>query len=219
MRVRHIPNSKEALCASKIVENDATALKGKWKSFFNKTRLNIEIGCGKGGYIYQLIENNLSEAFIAIEKNSSIAYLALKKLEQLQFDHFRLLNIDAANITDVFAEEEVDCIYLNFSDPWPKKRAHKRRLSHANFLNQYAKILAKDGQIVMKTDNYDLFVYSLNSFIANGWELVSVDTDFRSSEKSDPITEYEQKFINQQVKINRLVVRRKQDETTNKTVD
>lgn len=208
MRVRHIPNAKAYLENSKLVVSDFSN-KGKWKTILNSEILNIEIGCGKGGYAYQMIQHYPDNAFVAIEKNPSIAYLALLKLETLESNKFRLMNFDAELLTEYFDESEVDNIYLNFSDPWPKKRTTKRRLSHSKFLLQYAKVLKPDGKIIMKTDNYPLFVYSLNSFVENGWEVIEIDTDFRSSIKADPITEYEQKFINKNIKINRLVVRRK----------
>ncbi len=208
MRVRHIPNAKKYLENSKLVVNDFSN-KGKWKTILNSETLNIEIGCGKGGYAYQMIQQYPDNAFVAIEKNPSIAYLALLKLETLINNKFRLMNFDAELLSEYFDEAEVDNIYLNFSDPWPKKRTTKRRLSHSKFLSQYAKILKPEGKIIMKTDNYQLFLYSLNSFVENGWEVIEIDTDFRSSLKEDPITEYEQKFINKNIKINRLVVRRK----------
>lgn len=211
MRVRHIANAKEDLSNSKIVVQNPMELKGKWRTLQNKEELRLEIGCGKGGYTCQMSQLYPNIGFIAMEKNTSIAYLAMCKLSELQNNNFCLLNQDASNLLDFFEENELDVIHLNFSDPWPKKRAHKRRLSHSSFLNQYAKVLKEDGVIIMKSDNYDLFVYSLNSFVENGWEVIEVDTDFRSSEKEDPITEYEQKFINKNVKINRMIVRKKND--------
>lgn len=110
MRVRHIPEAKEALQKSKIVVNDPITMKGNWKQLFNKEKLEIEIGCGKGGYIAQMIEKHMDKAFVAIEKNTSIAFLALKKLELIKADNFKLVNFDAANIQEIFAENEVDTI-------------------------------------------------------------------------------------------------------------
>lgn len=211
MRVRHIANAKQDLSLSKIVVQNPVEMKGRWKKELNCDQLRLEIGCGKGGYTFQMSQLHPNIGFVAMEKNTSIAYLAMCKLSELENTNFKILNADAANLLDYFNENEVDAIHLNFSDPWPKKRAHKRRLSHASFLNQYGKILKEDGVIIMKSDNYDLFVYSLNSFIENGWEVLEVDTDFRSSLKEDPITEYEQKFISKNVKINRMIVRRKYD--------
>lgn len=211
MRVRHIANAKQDLSISKIVVQDPSLMRGKWREILKKDEIRLEIGCGKGGYTYQISQLYPDLGFVAMEKNTSIAYLAMCKLSELENENFKLINADAANLLEYFDENEVDVIHLNFSDPWPKKRTYKRRLSHSSFLSHYEKILKEDGVIIMKSDNYDLFLYSLNSFIENGWEVVEVDTDFRSSEKEDPITEYEQKFINKNVKINRMVVRRKYD--------
>lgn len=211
MRVRHIANAKDDLSTSEIVVQDPTLIRGKWREILKSEEIRLEIGCGKGGYTYQMSKLYPSIGFVAMEKNTSIAYLAMCKLSELDNQNFKLINKDAADLLEYFDENEVDVIHLNFSDPWPKKRTHKRRLSHSSFLSHYEKILKENGVIIMKSDNYDLFLYSLNSFIENGWEVVEVDTDFRSSEKEDPITEYEQKFINKNVKINRMVVRRKYD--------
>lgn len=212
MRVRHIAHAKEDLTKNEKVIQHPVQLKGKWRTILPYETLHIEIGCGKGGYSCQMAQQYQDKAFVAIEKNTSIAYLASKKIAEIKSNNLFLVNFDASNIQEIFDKNEVDVIHLNFSDPWPKKRTHKRRLSHASFLMQYEEILKPEGVIVMKTDNYPLFIYSLNSFVENGWEVISVDTDFRSSLQEDPITEYEQKFMNKNVKINRLIVRRKKDE-------
>lgn len=209
MRVRNNANAKKELVESEIVESNPQAYQGKWNDYLKKAKIHLEIGSGKGGYISQMSTMYPDIGWIAVEKNATIASLALKKLQLLTNKNFVLLNIDAEAIEQYFGKHEVDVIHLNFSDPWPKKRASKRRLSHPKFLKQYETILKSEGVIIMKSDNYDLFVYSLNSFVENGWEIVDVDTDFRSSVKEDAITEYEQKFIDRGQKINRVIVRRK----------
>ena len=174
----------------------------------NKLPYTLEIGTGKGDYLIALAGLNPNKYFIGIEKDKNVAALALKKIIESSVLNIILFVGDATNITDWFSKNQIETIYLNFSDPWPKKRYHKRRLSHVSFLKQYQQILVKNGRIVMKTDNLELFEFSLESFQENGFYLESKDSNFRSSEKKDPWTEYERKFVELDKPIYQIIVRK-----------
>ena len=161
MRMRNLPWAKPYLNEHKHVVSNPCEMKGKWKQHLNRNILHVEIGCGKGDYFTKmgLLHNDCG--WVAIEKNHSVAALAMKKFDLIEEDknHMALIQDDATAIESWFDEKEVDVIHLNFSDPWPKKRAHKKRLSSHTFIKQYAKILSDDGEIQMKSDNKDLFEY------------------------------------------------------------
>lgn len=173
------------------VEN---APKGTWKKLLNKDILRIEIGSGKGDYWHKLGEQFPNEGIVAIEKDYTASSIALKKLATYENKNKRLIFGNASNLIDLFDENEVDYIHLNFSDPWPKGRHEKRRLTYASKLEDYKKVLAKDGYLIMKTDNVGLFNYSVVEITNAGFTLVELDVDFRSQEQEDPFTEYERKF-------------------------
>lgn len=194
MRMRRIKWAGEYLenagCRIQAPEKKA----GTWKK--NAEKLHLEIGTGKGNYSLQMALHNPKERFIAVEKNESAAGIAAKKFDESGLENLHFIYGDAAAVSSWFAPGEVDVIHLNFSDPWPKKRNAKRRLSAPGFLKQYQTILAQDGEIQMKTDNASLFEYSLLSMLENGFHLADVSVDFRRDEHpEDAITEYEQKFI------------------------
>lgn len=181
----------QANCREKNPQNRA----GSWRQFEGE-KLHLEIGTGKGNYSLNMAKMYPEDRFIAVERNESVAGIAAKK-----FDSYNLNNLDfifgnAEEVSTWFKPNEVDVIHLNFSDPWPKKRNAKRRLSAPGFLEQYAQILADDGEIQMKTDNASLFEYSLLSMLQNGFRLEEVSVDFRREpHHEDAITEYELKFI------------------------
>ena len=170
--------------------------KGNWKKILNKDILHIEIGCGKGDYFIQMSNMYPDEGWLAIEKDYNCAAVAAKKALENRPDNALMIAHDAANINEWFLDEEVDVIHLNFSDPWPKSKNSKRRLSHSNFLQQYFKILNKNGKIILKTDNKKLFEYSLIEFTNFGYKLENVWVDFRDEDHpEDAISEYEAKFM------------------------
>lgn len=171
--------------------------KGKWKEFLETDTLHVEIGCGKGNYSLQMSEIYNKEGFVAIEKNESAAGIASKKFDENAKDgHLALIHGDAADILEWFGEKEVDIIHLNFSDPWPKKRYAKRRLSSEKFLETYKNILSDNGQIQMKTDNTSLFEYSVLEFQNNGFKMIEFSVDYRREKHDeDVMTEYEEKFV------------------------
>ena len=180
---------------SAIVISDPTILKGKWQQTLKTSTLNLEIGTGKGDYITNMSLKHPETGWIGLEKDANVACIAVKKIVEKNLNNILYINNDANNLLDYFAKNELDTIYLNFSDPWPKKGHTKRRLSSANFLNKYYEILKSDGKIIMKTDNYKLFNYSVVEILKNNFKLEELNVNFRSDEQDDPITEYEQKFL------------------------
>ena len=197
MRMRKVKWAVDYLPESKVLVSQPAENKGKWKALLNRKSLHIEIGCGKGNYSIDMANMYKEEGFIAIEKNESAAGIAAKKMDELsEHENLRLIQEDAAHLAEWFGEGEVDVIHLNFSDPWPKKRYAKRRLSSSSFLEQYKMILSEHGQIQMKTDNSALFEYSVLEFLRSGFVLEDISVDYRrETHDEDAITEYEEKFI------------------------
>ena len=181
--------------------------KGKWKQILNCERLHLEIGMGKGSYLIQMASMYPDEGWIGMEKERSAAAVAARaKLEgDGNTSNNRMIAGDARNILDWFENGEVDVIHLNFSDPWPKKKYQKRRLSSSEFLKIYRTILSEHGQILMKTDNQDLFEDSVLYFQENGFILTDFSVNYRRNEHpEDAITEYESKFMAEGMPIYRL---------------
>lgn len=213
MRMRKVKWATDYLPNAKCLVKDPSKQSGTWKQLLGVDTLHVEIGCGKGNYSLDMAKMYPDTGFVAIEKNESAAGIATKKYdEDLEKKHLKLIQDDASQISEWFHENEVDVIHLNFSDPWPKKRYAKRRLSSATFLDQYKKILSKNGEIQMKTDNSSLFEYSLIEFQKAGFEMVEVSVDYRREKHDeDAITEYEQKFISLGQPIYRCVWRQKHE--------
>lgn len=198
MRLRNISGSREVIADSKYVIQNAAKQKGKIKTFFEKDQpLQIEIGMGKGRFIMALAEQNPDINFIGIEKYSSVLLRAIQKMEQNELPNLKFIRMDAENITEVFEQGEVDKIYLNFSDPWPKDRHAKRRLPSTEFLKRYDEILKKDGFIEFKTDNRDLFDFAVEQLEPAGWKAKVITYDLHSDpvlNEGNIMTEYEEKF-------------------------
>ena len=172
-------------------------------------RLHVEVGTGKGGYSLEMAQLYPAERFVAVEKNDSAAGIAAKKYDEQGPENLRLIWNDARFIDTWFRPGEVDVIHLNFSDPWPKNRNAKRRLSADSFLRQYETILKPEGILAMKTDNARLFEYSLLQFSKAGWPLQQVSVDFRREDHpEEAMTEYESKFAAEGKPIYRAVWRR-----------
>lgn len=197
MRMRKVKWAVDYLKDANCLVEEPNALKGIWKDRFGQKKIHVEIGCGKGNYSLNMAKLYPEEAFIAIEKNESAAGIAAKKFDDAgQYENLALIQNDAASISEWFAPGEIDVIHLNFSDPWPKKRYAKRRLSSSQFLDQYAQILNDDGQIQMKTDNSSLFEYSLLEFQNAGYRMIEISVDYRrETHDEDVMTEYEEKFV------------------------
>lgn len=205
MRLKHIKNAEEIISKSKYLEQNPRENKGKWNKVFNNdNNIEIEIGMGKGKVIIEKAIQNPNINFIGIEKYDSPLVSAVKKLDELELNNLRLVCIDALGIEEIF-DHEIDKIYLNFSDPWPKKRHAKRRLTSNVFLNKYESLFKNEKRIEMKTDNDDLYDYSCESFIENGYDIVKTDTNYLDTIR----TEYEDKFIGLGKNINYISVVKK----------
>lgn len=205
MRLKHIKNAEEIISKSKYLEQNPRENKGKWNKVFNNdNNIEIEIGTGKGKFIIEKAIQNPNINFIGIEKYDSPLVSAVKKLEELELNNLRLVCIDALGIEEIF-DHEIDKIYLNFSDPWPKKRHAKRRLTSSVFLNKYENLFKDEKRIEMKTDNDELYDYSCESFIENGYDIVKTDTNYLDTIR----TEYEDKFIGLGKNINYISVVKK----------
>ena len=171
-------------------------MRGNWKSLAPGEEIRVEIGSGKGDYWIKMSHQYPEILWIAIEKDESCVGITLKKALDCTEKNMKIINGDAASLYEWFGDNEVDVIHLNFSDPWPKKRQTKRRLTYGTFLDNYRNILKPDGKVIMKTDNAKLFEYSLVSFGENGWKLSEVSVDYRRDEHpEDAITEYEASFM------------------------
>jgi tRNA (guanine-N7-)-methyltransferase len=205
LRLKHIKNAEEIISKSKYLEQNPRDNKGNWNKVFNNdNNIEIEIGMGKGKFIIEKAIQNPNVNFIGIEKYDSPLVSAVKKLEELELNNLRLVCIDALGIEEIF-DHEIDKIYLNFSDPWPKKRHVKRRLTSSVFLNKYESLFKNEKRIEMKTDNDDLYDYTCESFIENGYDIVKTDTNYLDTIR----TEYEDKFIGLGKNINYISVVKK----------
>jgi len=210
MRVRHKPWAKEKIeqYPQYIVANPEQ-YKGKWHEVFEKGQpLHIEVGTGKGQFITEMARANPSINYIGIELYNSVIITALERLIDADLPNLRLLNVNAVDLPKYFTKNDVDQVYLNFSDPWPKSRHEKRRLTYKDFLKIYEEILVDGGEIHFKTDNQGLFEYSLMSFSAYGLLLKYVSLDFHNSGyEGNIMTEYEEKFSEQGNRIYRCEVK------------
>lgn len=200
MRLRHIPGSEDAIAQSPYVVQDPSSRKGAWNQLFgNSNPIEIEVGMGKGRFITELAQKHPQINHIGIERYSSVLLRGLQKLSLLDQQapaNVRFMCIDAKTLADIFAPGEVQKIYLNFSDPWPKDRHAKRRLTSPEFLAVYDQILAPEGSIEFKTDNRGLFDYSMESIPSAGWtiDFYTYDLHGEHPEMENVMTEYEMKF-------------------------
>ena len=198
MRLRNIPGADAAIAESSYCIKEPETQKGHWQEVFPSSQpLHIEIGMGKGRFIMDLAAAHPKINYIGIERYSSVLLRALQKMEVTPLPNLKFICMDAADIAEVFAPEEVARIYLNFSDPWPKERHAKRRLTSRQFLARYDLVLAKDGRVEFKTDNQDLFTFSLEEIPEAGWHLDASTRDLHHDEilnKENIMTEYEEKF-------------------------
>lgn len=197
MRLRNKPWAQEKIDNHpQIVVSNPEAIKGNWMGAFEKTRpLHIEVGSGKGRFITGMAKANPDINYIGIEVYKSVLVAALDLAIEADLPNLKLLNVNANDLEKFFDKNEVDRIYLNFSDPWPKIRHEKRRLTYKGYLKMYESIMKKDGEIHFKTDNQGLFEYSLMSFSAYGMLLKYISLDLhKSSFEGNIMTEYEQKF-------------------------
>lgn len=212
MRLRNIKGSKEFISASPFIIQTPEDYKGTWSSLFqDQNPLHIEIGMGKGQFIHQLAEKNPQINYIGIEMYSSVLYRALEKRAETDLNNLYFLRFDAKYLEEIFDNGEVGRIYLNFSDPWPKERHSKRRLTSPLFLSRYDKILAPEGLIQFKTDNRDLFDFSVETVQQSAhWHIDEITYDLHHSEfvKGNIMTEYENRFVAEGKPICRFVISR-----------
>lgn len=199
MRLRHIKGADIILDSIPFYISDPSIYKGKWRSevFKNNNPLHIEIGCGKGKFLLEMAKNYPDVNFIGIEKFDSILIRTGKKLLDSNLPNVRILLYDAADLENVFCNQELNLIYLNFSDPWPKKKQNKRRLTAPSFLDIYKNILSDDGAIYQKTDNRFLFAYSLEKFNEMGFSLSNITLDLHNDTLDfvNITTEFEEKWM------------------------
>lgn len=216
MRPRNKKHLEERFekCSS-IVVADPAIMKGNWRSAFlsveeEKKPLHLEIGCGKGAFVTGMAQKNPDVSFVAMECVKNVIVTAMEKVVAADYKNIIFINNNADFLCEYFAEGEVDRIYLNFSDPWPRNKHAKYRLTYKTYLEKYAKILAPGGCIVQKTDNRGLFDFSVESFTENGWRLENVSYNLHSDEtpaeilSANVITEYENRFMELGQPIHRL---------------
>lgn len=209
MRLKNVKGANEIIIKGTYYVDDPYINKGNWDKVFNNNNpIYIEIGIGKGKFI---IENALKYSninFIGIEKYDSVLVRAIQKSNDLELNNLKLIRMDAKRIEEVFSNE-IDRIYLNFSDPWPKDRHYKRRLTSFVFLDKYEHIFKNNKYIIMKTDNINLFNFSIESLTNSGYTIEFMTNDLHSLNDIDNImTEYEEKFSNKGIKINKLIARK-----------
>lgn len=204
MRLRNLKDKDILVENCNYLIKDYSFMKGKWQQEFNNNNpIHIEIGMGKGDYIYHMALKYPNINFVGIEKYSGVIARAIKKYPE-RLPNLRIINMDAIKLNEVF-DHEIETIYLNFSDPWPKKRHASRRLTSEVFLKVYDNLFCNQKRIVMKTDNLILFASSLVSLSEYGYILKDVNLDLGSSDIPNIPTEYETKFMNKGIKINYLV--------------
>jgi len=198
MRLRNIPGSREYLAANPYTIHDPGALRGAWREYFGSSHpLHIEIGTGKGGFIIAMAALHPEINYVGIEKYSSALYKAVKKEEEQKLPNVRYLRWEAELLADVFAPGEVDRIYLNFSDPWPKKSQAQRRLPSRQFLRLYNQLLAPGGTIEFKTDNRALFDFAVDEVPEGGFQIDALTYDLHNDpvmNEGNVMTEYERKL-------------------------
>jgi tRNA (guanine-N7-)-methyltransferase len=218
MRLRNIPGSQERILADQYTiqtdGKDGADYRGKWASqhFHNNNPIHIEVGMGKGKFILEMAQLHPEINYIGVEKYSSVLVRALEQRKALETNNLLFLRMDAEEIHHFFAPGEVEKIYLNFSDPWPKDRHAKRRLTSNRFLERYDKFLAPDGLLQFKTDNRSLFDFSLEQIEESGWILDECTFHLHENGPApdNVMTEYEEKFYRMGKPICRLVCHRKQ---------
>lgn len=212
MRLRNVTGSREMIAANDFVIHEPKEYKGKWKTVFNNDNpIRVEIGMGKGRFIMDQARLHPEINYIGIEKYSTVLLRAIQKMEEEPLSNVTFIRMDAEEIIDVFDKEEVDLIYLNFSDPWPKDRHAKRRLPSRQFLERYDAILKKDGVIEFKTDNKDLFTFAEEEVKETKWRIKAITYDLHNDPvmmEGNVMTEYEEKFSSKGNPIYKYIIER-----------
>ncbi|MGM9873443.1 MAG: tRNA (guanosine(46)-N7)-methyltransferase TrmB [Bacilli bacterium] len=169
---------------------------------------DLEIGSGKGDFLVNMSKKFPSNVFVGVEKVITCCGFTAKKLVENEIENAKLFFGDANKLIPNIDSNSINHIFLNFSDPWPKRRHHKRRLTDVKFLSEYYRVLKDDGELIIKTDNEELFIYSINNLVKNKFEIVNITTDYTDIMEYDSITEYEDSFRKENIKINRLVAKK-----------
>ena len=204
MRLRNLKNKDDLIRDCMYLVYDPEKYKGNWnKVFKNDHPIHIEIGMGKGTFIKKMAHAFPDINFIGIEKFDGVVARAINNINEDVPSNLRIIKTDAINVKDIF-DKEIDTVYLNFSDPWPKKRQIKRRLTSPVFLDAYENIFKHNKVIIMKTDNIDLYAYSICSLSEHGYTIKDASLDLHKREEFNIMTEYEKKFSEEGVKINYL---------------
>lgn len=211
MRLRNVSGAQEILEANAYVVKEPEKYKGEWNELFNNDNpIHVEIGMGKGKFIIELAEKNPDINYIGIEKYSSVLVRAVQKMDEKELPNLYFIRFNAELLETIFDKNEISRIYLNFSDPWPKDRHAKRRLTSKNYLQKYDKCLSSSGEIIFKTDNRKLFDFSIEEIQDTKWKLKNLTYDLHNSEyiHDNVMTEYEEKFVQMGIPICRMVIYR-----------
>lgn len=201
MRIRNLKNTDELISNSSYLLKEPKQYKSKWNKLFgNNNPIHLEIGMGKGNFIINMALKYPNINFIGVELHTNVIARACKKLEELSINNLKLVNANADSLDEIF-DKEVDLIYLNFSDPWPKKRNAKRRLTSELFLKVYDNLFKKEKTIKLKTDNQGLFESSIISLTNYGYTISNISLDLHNTDIDNIETEYEEKFKNMGIKI------------------
>lgn len=210
MRMRKKPNliPRMERC-SHVQIQDPAAIKGEWlKSYNEYSAVWLELGCGKGRFTANTAEKNPNVLLVGVEKVADAMVVGMERVCDSGIDNVRFIDTDVLALPIIFEQSEVDRIFINFCDPWPRSKEAKHRLTAPGFLEIYENILKPDGEIHFKTDNQPLFEYSVETFVAEGWTLSELTRDLHENGPVGVMTDYEAKFYEQGVKINRLVAKK-----------
>jgi len=208
LRLRYVKGGLERLEEHSKVITKPENNKGKWSMIFkNNNPIHVEFGSGRGGFIVGIADKNPDINYLAFERNSKVIIRGVNKLAENPGENFYFVHSDIKKIEDIFNENEIQRVYLNFSDPWPKARHAKRRLTYRKFLKLYEKILVPEGELHFKTDNVQLFDFSIEELKETGWMISMVTRDLHNSEhvRGNIMTEYEEKFVERGKAINKLI--------------
>ena len=207
MRLKNVKGANEIIIKGKYYIDNPEDNIGSWQKIFkNNNPIHIEIGMGKGDFIIENALTNPNINYIGIEKYDSVIVRAIQKSNELEIDNLKIIRTDALNIDKIF-NKEIEVIYLNFSDPWPKERHAKRRLTSNVFLEKYDIIFKNNPKIIMKTDNIDLFNYSIETLKEHNYNITYITNDLHNEKNNDNniMTEYEKRFVSRGIKINKLI--------------
>lgn len=207
MRTRKKPWAQKELETNELLIETPEVYKGKWNLYFsNENPLHLEIGCGKGGFITKTAALNSDINHLALEREKQVIVSGMREAKSRELKNLGFILSEVSMLSEYFEEGEIERLYINFCDPWPnRKKWAKRRLTHEGFLNVYKRLLAPGAAVFFKTDNRELFEFSLNSFCNNGWRLKNISLDVEKSDLEGNIkTEYEEKFSSMGMPIYRL---------------